>query len=173
MNKYLVNAYNAVNRAKDYASPHTDLSDSENGILMGAARILDENSEIISDAGECGISIYKGDDTDAYKEFKTNNLGEFDIELEPGEYNIEATTAKGDYTSGRLGFTITKSEVSYMDYLLLFVLKIGYSVADGVLKVGEKYIASDKKAIYYKNNMTEPGRKVDYVRWRNYIFYRK
>lgn len=125
MNKYLVNAYNAVNRAKDYGVAKQEESNSENGILMGIARILDENSQTISDAGECNISIYKGDDTDAYKEFTTD--GEFDIELEPGEYDIEATTTKGDYTSGRLGFKISKSAVSYMDYLLLFESKPDYS----------------------------------------------
>lgn len=125
MNKYLVNAYNAVNRAKNYITPKQEESNFENGILMGVARILDKDSQTISDVSECNISIYKVNDTDAYKEFSAD--GEFDVELEPGEYDIEATTTKGDYTSGRLGFTITKSEVSYMDYLLLFESKLDYS----------------------------------------------
>lgn len=119
MNKYLVNAQNAVKRAEAYKTEKIPSANSNEGVLMGITRLFN-NGNLSDFKDKCNISIYKSDTDDVpFKTITTDEYGEFFISLSSGYYTLEAESADGIYRSDRLGFNIESSTVEYMDYLLI------------------------------------------------------
>ena len=119
MNKYLVNAQNAVKRAEVYKTEKIPSANNNEGVLMGITRLYD-NGNLSDFKDKCTISIYKSDTDDVpFKTITTDQYGEFFINLSAGDYTLEAESSDGVYRSERLGFNIESSAVKYMDYVLV------------------------------------------------------
>jgi len=131
--KFLVNANNAVEFAKNFKTTITMESGKNNGKLLGYVRKLNDNQEIEELNSGCNISIFKGSKEEAYANVTDSNYqepvayaniptdinGEFDIDLPEGDYYLTASGNNDEYQSVIKTFSIQKGEVCYLDDIIL------------------------------------------------------
>lgn len=122
MFKCIVDTKNAVDRAKNYTVKEqmNETIDNDNTYLMGLTTIYEDGKFEYNKEG-CIVTIYKNDaDETLYKELETDEFGEFETEIESGNYIIVSKTKDGTYESDRFLFTIEKNEVKYLHCLYMY-----------------------------------------------------
>ena len=129
--KYLVNAENAVERARNYNDPLV-VPMNDDGALLGYVKMLNDNGGADKLNEKCEISIYSGTEEDAYKALtdsdfnepvakivETDEFGEFSVNLPQGNYYLTASYNNGEYKSTIRPFRIIKGELCYIDDIVL------------------------------------------------------
>ena len=146
--KFLVNANNAVEFAKNFKTTITMESGKNNGKLLGYVRKLNDNQEIEELNSGCNISIFKGSKEEAYANVTDSNYqepvayaniptdinGEFDIDLPEGDYYLTASCNNDEYQSVIKTFSIQKGEVCYLDDIILTKTVKHYTAMDLINK---------------------------------------
>lgn len=160
--KHLVDAHRAVNWAKEHKGMEEKIKAGNSGMVMGIVRKIKYENETINNVGECKIKIYKEYDAltenrsqEFIKEFTTGESGEFDLELEAGDYIITAESLDGKYSSKQVGFSVMANQITYVDYLFI------YNNAD--TDIEDKLVNNnwDLKLVYYSERDT-------YINPKNY-----
>ena len=153
--KHLVDAHRAINWAKEHKGMETRIKAGNSGMVMGIVRKIKYENETINNVGECKIKIYKEYDAltenrsqELLKEFTTGESGEFDLELEAGDYIITAESLDGKYSSKQVGFSVMANQITYVDYLFI------YNNAD--TDIEDKLVNNnwDLKLVYYDERDT-------------------
>ena len=133
MNKYLVNADNAVERAKNHDSTLTVRLGEDEGMLLGYVNKVKENGEKEKFEKPCQIMIAKGTTEDIYKDLTdpdnkdlvvyqivdTDVWGEFDVSLPEGDYYLYASYNNKELTSFPYTFSIKEGEVCVLSDIVL------------------------------------------------------
>lgn len=133
MNKYLVNADNAVERAKSHDSTLVVGLGEDEGMLLGHVNKLNEQGERVKFEEPCEILIAKGTAEDVYKDLTdpdskdkvvyqtidTDAWGEFDVSLPEGDYYLYASYNNDELRSSVQTFSIAKGEVKYLNDIIL------------------------------------------------------
>lgn len=139
MYKCLLDTKNAVDRAKTYKTTPKSKENKSTSFLCGIVRIY-EDGKIEYNKEDCKITIYNDnsdsyknlqngdtdnfandiDTEDIYKELQTNEYGEFETEIEPGNYIITAETKDGSYKSDRFIFSIESGDARYINDLYMY-----------------------------------------------------
>lgn len=139
MYKCLLDTKNAVDRAKTYKTTPKSTENKSNSFLCGIVRIY-EDGKIECNKEDCKITIYNDNNDsyknlqngdidsfandngteDIYKELQTDEYGEFETEIEPGNYIITAETKDGSYKSDRFVLRIESGDAKYINDLYMY-----------------------------------------------------
>lgn len=139
MYKCLLDTKNAVDRAKTYKTTPKSKENKSTSFLCGIVRIY-EDGKIEYNKEDCKITIYNDNSDsyknlqngdidnfandigtgDIYKELQTDEYGEFETEIEPGNYIITAETKDGSYKSDRFIFSIESGDARYINDLYMY-----------------------------------------------------
>lgn len=139
MYKCLLDTKNAVDRAKTYKTTPKSTENKSSSLLCGTVRIY-EDGKIEYNKENCKITIYNDNNDsyknlqngnidnfandisteDIYKELQTDEYGEFETEIEPGNYIITAETKDGSYKSDRFVFSIESGDAKYINDLYMY-----------------------------------------------------
>ena len=135
MYKCLLDSKNSVDRAKTYKSKSATAKKA-NGIICGIVRIY-EDGTILYNKEDCLVSIYKDNHEETlYKELTADKYGEFDTEIETGNYIIKAKTNDGSYESDAYKLKIDSGDSQYIDDLYMYRSKnqIIDNLVNGILE---------------------------------------
>lgn len=139
MYKCLLDTKNAVDMAKTYKITPKSTENKSSSFLCGMVRIY-EDGKIEYNKEDCKITIYNDNNDsyqnlqngdmdnfandngtkDIYKELQTDEYGEFETEIEPGNYIITAETKDGSYKSDRFVFHIESGDAKYINDLYMY-----------------------------------------------------
>lgn len=166
MFKCIVDTKNAVDRAKNYTIKEkmNETTDNDNTYLMGLTTIYEDGKFEYNKEG-CIVTIYKNDaDETLYKELETDEFGEFETEIEQGNYIIVSKTKDGTYESDRFLFSVDKNEVKYLHCLYMY--NTSASLSNTNFK-HDNYLIEVDNVVYYvddfglwKNEGTAEGERL-------------
>lgn len=160
MYKCLLDSKNSVDRAKTYKSKSATAKKA-NGIICGIVRIY-EDGTILYNKEDCLVSIYKDNHEETlYKELTADKYGEFDTEIETGNYIIKAKTNDGSYESDAYKLKIDSGDSQYIDDLYMYRSK--NQIIDNINFKSNKYLIEVDRVIYYvdKNGLWRNTGKSD------------
>lgn len=164
--KCLLDTKNAVDRAKTYKTTPKSTENKSSSFLCGTVRIY-EDGKIEYNKEDCKITIYNDNNDsyknlqngdidnfandigteDIYKELQTDEYGEFETEIEPGNYIITAETKDGSYKSDRFVFSIKSGDTKYINDLYMYKDLSGeFSNYDFQ---SDKYLVEYNGTVYY------------------------
>lgn len=145
MYKCLLDVRSAVDNAqKSKTTQNTKKSGTS--YVMGIARLYKDGKFEYNKEG-CKISIYNDDDSESlYKEIETDKYGEFETQIESGDYIIVAETKDESYKSDRFVFSIEDSDVKYINELIMYDTNL--NLGNNTFKHNQTLVGFED-AVYY------------------------